>query len=138
MPATPRSGCSVGDVLEPLGFVWTLPNTVLGLIAGGLTFQRPRLRGGALVFDRHARGLTAVMPRFDRTAMTVGYVIVSAVPVEGALLRHEQHHIEQYKRWGPLFIPVYGVLAIFYGYRRHPFEIAAMRAAGELPREEPN
>src|SRR4051794_35460136 len=102
MRAVPTSRCSVEVVLEALGFVWTLPNTVLGLIAGGLTFQRPRLRGGALVFDRNARGLTAVMPKFDRSAMTVGYVIVSAVPVEGTLLRHEQHHIEQYKRWGPL------------------------------------
>ena len=115
-----------------LGFLWTLPNTVLGLVCGALTFQRPRVVQGAVVFDRAPRGLTAVMTRFDRTAMTVGYVIVSAVPVEGTLLRHEQHHIEQYRRWGPLFIPVYLLLAIPFGYRRHPMERAAMRAAGEI------
>jgi hypothetical protein len=33
--------------------------------------------------------------------------------------------------WGPLFIPAYLVLAVPFGYRRHPFERAARRAAGE-------
>jgi hypothetical protein len=117
---------------HPLRFVWTLPNTLLGLLAGALTFQRPRIVEGALVFDRGPRGLTAVMRAFDRAAMTVGYVIVSSEPVEGTLLRHEVEHIRQYERWGPFFIPVYLLLAIPYGYRRHPMELAAMRASGEI------
>ncbi|HEY2803119.1 MAG TPA: hypothetical protein VGJ67_04290 [Actinomycetota bacterium] len=117
---------------HPLGFVWTLPNTLLGLAAGALTFRRPRVVEGALVFDSGPCGLTAVMRAFDRAAMTLGYVIVSSEPVEGRLLRHEQHHIEQYRRWGPFFIPVYLLLAIPYGYRHHPMELAAMRAAGEI------
>jgi len=49
----------------------------------------------------------------------------------GRLLAHERHHIRQYTRWGPFFIPVYLVLAIGFGYRRHPMERAARRAAGE-------
>jgi hypothetical protein len=118
--------------MHPLGFVWTLPNTVLGVVAGALTFQLPRVVEGALVFDRGARGLTALMRAMNRTAMTIGYVIVSSDPVAGTLLRHEQHHIRQYERWGPFFIPVYLLLAILYGYRRHPMELAAMRAAGEI------
>ena len=117
---------------HPLGFVWTLPNTLLGLVAGALTFQRPRAVDGALVFDRGPRGLTAVMRAFDRAAMTVGYVIVSSEPVEGTLLRHEKHHIVQYRRWGPFFIPVYLLLAVGYGYRKHPMELSAMRASGEI------
>ncbi len=117
---------------HPLGFVWTLPNTLLGLLAGALTFQRPRVVEGALVFDRGPRGLTAMMRAFDRAAMTVGYVIVSSEPVEGTLLRHEEEHIRQYDRWGPFFIPVYLLLAIPYGYRRHPMELAARRASGEI------
>ncbi|HTG47241.1 MAG TPA: hypothetical protein VK646_06275 [Actinomycetota bacterium] len=115
-----------------LGFVWTSPNTVLGLVAGALTFQRPRVHEGLLVFDREPRGLTAAMLRLDRAAMTVGFVVVSAEPVEGTLLAHEREHVRQYCRWGPLFIPVYLLLAIGYGYRRHPMELAARRAAGEL------
>ena len=65
--------------------------------------------------------------------MTVGFVIVSARPRDGAALPHERHHIQQYCVLGPLFIPVYLVLAIPYGYRRHPWSLGAMRAAGELP-----
>jgi hypothetical protein len=118
-------------VLTALGFVWTLPNTLLGLVLGALTFQRPHLRGGAVVFDRGPRGVTWILQRMDRAAMTVGFVIVSAVPVEGSLLAHERRHIRQYMAWGPLFIPAYALLAIGFGYRRHPMERAARRAAGE-------
>jgi hypothetical protein len=121
----------VRRVATALGFVWTLPNTVLGLLLGILTFQRPRILGGALVFDRGPRGLTWVMSRMHRSAMTVGFVILSAVPLEGTLLSHERHHIRQYVAWGPLFIPAYLLLAAAFGYRRHPFERAARRAAGE-------
>ena len=115
-----------------LGFVWTSPNTLIGLVLGLGTFQRPRLAHGAIIFDRAPRGLTALMLRANRVAMTVGFVILSAQPVTGPLLAHEQHHIRQYEVWGPLFIPVYLVLAIGYGYRRHPMEIRAQRAAGEI------
>jgi hypothetical protein len=117
--------------LELLGFAWTVPNTVLGLLLGAFTFQLPRAQDGAFVFDRGPRGLTRLLRAMGRTAMTVGFVIVAAVPVEGTLLAHERHHVRQYARWGPLFIPVYLALAIPYGYRRHPMERAARRAAGE-------
>lgn len=119
--------------LELLGFFWTLPNTLAGLVVGALTFQRPRIVGGAIAFDRMPRGLTRLLPRFHRTAMTIGFVIVSARPLEGRLLAHEQHHIRQFMLLGPLFGPIYLVLAIPFGYRRHPMERAARRAAGEEP-----
>jgi hypothetical protein len=114
-----------------LGFVWTLPNTLLGLALGLLTFQRPRVIEGVLAFDREPRGVTWLLQKLHRSAMTVGFVIVSAVTVEGVLLAHERHHVRQYCAWGPLFIPVYLLLAIPFGYRRHPMERTARRAAGE-------
>ena len=117
--------------VELLGFFWTVPNTFLGILLGLLTFQAPRTHGGAIVFDRAPRGLSRLLRTMHRTAMTVGFVIVAAVPVEGRLLAHERHHIRQYTQWGPFFIPVYLVLAIGFGYRRHPMERAARRAAGE-------
>ena len=104
----------------------------VGLVLGLLTFQRPRLVRGVVAFDRAERGLTWVLRRLDRTAMTVGHVVISARPLEGALLAHELHHVRQCRAWGPLFIPAYLLLAAIFGYRRHPFERAAMRAAGEL------
>jgi hypothetical protein len=112
-----------------LGFLWTSPNTLLGLLLGALTFQLPRIEGGLIVFDRAPRGLTRLMPKLGRSAMTVGFVIVSSVRVEGRLLAHERHHVRQYMAWGPLFVPVYLALAIPFGYRRHPMERAAERAA---------
>jgi hypothetical protein len=114
-----------------LGFIWTSPNTLLGLLAGLLTFQRPRIAHGLLLFDRGPRGLTAAMRRMRREAMTLGFVVVSARPVEGVLLAHERWHVHQYCAWGPLFIPVYLGLAVIYGYRRHPMERAAERAAAQ-------
>src|SRR3990172_8769447 len=59
----------------------------------------------------------------DGGGMTVGFVIVSSVPVEGRLLPHERHHVRQSMVWGPLFVPAYLLLAIPYGYRRHPMEV---------------
>jgi hypothetical protein len=115
------------------GFLWTLPNTIIGLLLGLLTFQRPRLAGGALLFDHRARGVTVLLRKIGRSAMTIGFVILGTRPVEGRLLVHEKHHILQYMWLGPLFLPVYGVLALRYGYKRHPFELAAKRASGELP-----
>jgi hypothetical protein len=116
-------------LLEALGFVWTMPNTLLGLVLGFLTFQAPRIHGGAIVFDGAPRGVTRLLRAMNRTAMTLGFVILSAAPVEGTLLAHERHHIRQSMVWGPLFVPLYLALAIPFGYRRHPMERAARRAA---------
>ena len=114
-----------------LGFAWTSPNTLIGLLAGLLTFQRPRLAHGLLLFDRRPRGFTWLMLRANRAAMTIGFVVVSARPVEGTLLAHERHHVKQYCAWGPLMIPVYLLLAVGFGYHRHPMEVRARRAAGD-------
>ena len=114
-----------------LGFLWTSPNTLIGLALGLLTFQRPRLAHGLVLFDRTPRGLTRLLPRFGRSAMTVGFVVLSARSVEGSLLAHERHHVRQYCAFGPLFLPVYFLLAIPYGYRRHPLERRAREASGE-------
>lgn len=117
-----------------LGFVWALPTTAVGLALGLLTFQAPRIHGGALVFDRRGpRGLAWVLSKMHRAAMTVGFVIVSSVPVEGRLLEHERQHIRQAMLWGPLFVPAYLLLAVPFGYRRHPMERRARLAAGEDP-----
>lgn len=115
-----------------LGYLWTLPNTAIGLLLGVFTFQLPRLApGGVVVFDRAPRGITCLMPRLHRVAMTVGFVILAARPVTGRLELHEREHVRQFAAWGLLFLPVYFLLAVPFGYRRHPMEIAARRAAGE-------
>ena len=114
-----------------LGFVWALPTTALGLVAGLLTFRRPRIAHGLLLFDGGPRGFTALLRALGHAAMTLGFVVVASVPVEGRLLAHERHHVRQAMAWGPLFVPAYVLLAAAFGYRRHPMERAARRAAGE-------
>ena len=60
----PRGGATVATVPTWLGFIWTSPNTLIGLILGLFTFHVPRRSEGALIFDRlPARGLAALMPR---------------------------------------------------------------------------
>ena len=60
-----------------LGFCWTLPNTLIGLVVGLLTFQWPTLRDGALIFDAAPRGITWLMPRMNRAVPYLGYIVVA-------------------------------------------------------------
>src|SRR3989304_3444875 len=82
-------GATRGTVATMLGFLWTLPNTLVGLVLGLLTFQRPHILGGAIVFDRAPRGLTCELARFRPAAMTVGQVGLSARPLQGPLPLHQ-------------------------------------------------
>lgn len=118
-----------------LGFIWTLPNTLLGLLVGALTFQRPRLEGDVIVFDEAPRGFTRWLASRGFSAMTIGHVIVSARPLQGALLTHEMVHVWQYRRLGPLFLPIYLVLSIAFGYGENPLELAARSMDGLLLRQ---
>ena len=120
----------MADLLRALVHAWTLPNTLLGLLLGALSFQRPRRVGGVLVFDGPVRGFLAALRWFRRAAITFGHVVLSNRPVEGHLLHHELHHVWQYERLGPLYIPIYLLVWVFTGYRRHPFELAAKLAEG--------
>ncbi len=113
-----------------LAYLWALPNTILGLALGGLAFQRPRRSDGVLVFDGPVRGTLWVVRAFHRSAITFGHVVLSNRPLDGRLESHERHHVWQYERLGPLYIPLYLVVWLFTGYRRHPFELAATDAEG--------
>ncbi|MBH1738089.1 MULTISPECIES: hypothetical protein [Stenotrophomonas] len=124
--------------LQVLGAVWTLPNTLIGLM-GGLA----GMLGGATL--RWSRGDCALV--FDRWpwgpggAITLGNVILHTGHDLGISCRtyahqagwgveplirlddHERAHVYQYMVLGPLYLPVYllcgGVSA------RNPFERAA-------------
>src|SRR5918999_5274637 len=115
--------------LVVLGFLWTLPNTILGLLLGIVSLQPPRLKGPLIVFDRGARGYSWLIPKFGFSAQTFGFVVISVKPLRGSLYEHERHHVRQYCVLGPLYLPIYGVLFLFHGYRRHPFELEASHVA---------
>ncbi len=133
---------STRRVALSLGMVWTLPNSVIGLMLGtiGLAFgarMRWQRRELALVIRRWPWG--------QGGALTLGNVIVHTgdeleVPCltyahqagRGeeptiSLADHERAHVYQYLLMGPLFLPLYficGGISV-----RNPFERAADRYA---------
>ena len=128
--------------LRALGVVWTLPNTLIGLIAGLVAMcfgAKPRFdpRDFALAFNR--------LPWGPGGAITFGNVILNTHPdldgrcrtyatraglCEDPLTRigdHERAHVFQYMVLGPLFLPLYlgcGGVSV-----RNRFERAADRYA---------
>lgn len=114
-------------LLRFVGYVWAVPNTLIGLVLGALSFQTPRLVRGVLAFDRAPRGFLRIFARKQWRAITFGHVVLSAQLLDGRLLAHELVHVRQYERLGPLFLPAYVTLHLFTGYELNPFETAAVR-----------
>jgi hypothetical protein len=126
--------------LRLLGYVWALPNTLLGLLmvplalmAGGRTRRASGVLevqgGGAAWLLRHAIPL-----RGGAAALTLGHVVVGRDDADLERTRsHERVHVRQCERWGPFFIPAYlvaGLLAVLRGghaYRDNWFEVEARR-----------
>ena len=133
-----RMKALAGGLLLGLGAAWTSPNTLIGLLIGGVGVfggarARWQRRERALVFRR--------MPGFGHGAVTLGNVIlhggehldVTCVTYAERAGRgrepairlgdHERAHVYQYMLLGPLFLPVY--LACGGVSVRNPFERAA-------------
>ena len=128
--------------LRVLGILWTLPNTLIGLIGGGagmffgasVEFSR---RDFALVFHRWPWGPGGAIT-FGNTILHTGDTLDSecltyehrAGRCEHPRIKmgdHERAHVYQYMVLGPLFLPVYllcGGVSV-----RNPFERAADRYA---------
>ena len=129
-------------VLATVGVAWTLPNTLLGLVAGSAALAfgaraHVSRRECALVFNR--------MPWGPGGALTLGNVILHTGEALDApcvtyahraghraepaivLADHERAHVFQYMALGPLFLPLYllcgGIAA------RNRFERSADRYA---------
>jgi len=104
---------------QALGAIWTLPNTLAGLLAGGAALARGArvgLRDAAIVFDR--------VPFGPGGALTLGQVILhTGESLDSTALTyhckqhggrdcvrlgdHERAHVYQYLALGPLFLPLY-------------------------------
>ncbi|WP_266171721.1 hypothetical protein [Dyella subtropica] len=129
--------------LQVAGICWTLPNTLLGLIAGlacMLFGARPqwRRRDLALAFRRVPwRGAGGAVTlgnvilytggELDTPCLTYAHRTGQCVELPVSLADHERAHVYQYMVLGPLFLPVY---ALCGGVSvRNPFERAADRYA---------
>ncbi|WP_245559570.1 hypothetical protein [Luteimonas mephitis] len=129
-------------VLQGLGAVWTLPNTVAGLLLGvvGLAFgahAHVRRRDLALVFHRWPWGPGGALTlgnvilhtgdSLDSPCMTYAHHAGRGDEVPILLADHERAHVFQYMVLGPLFLPLY--LACGGISARNRFERAADRYA---------
>ncbi len=126
--------------LISLGMLWTLPNTLLGLLAGLLLLPfgaRPHFTEGTLAFKRVPKARGALVlgcvilhggEHLDTVCRTYAARCGAAPSHQRVRIGdHERAHVYQYLLFGPLFLPLYflcgGVTA------RNPFERAADRHA---------
>ncbi len=118
-----------------LGHLWSLPNTLVGLL---FAF------GGRGRFDAQNRVLlvtggwmAAIFTRLGYAGMCVGDVVLCGGPLPIGVYRHELVHARQARLLGPLYLPA-TLLGYAWGYLvfpqnghdASPLEIWADRASG--------
>ena len=123
--------------------LWAAPCSLLGLVVALpvlLLGGRARWVEGALEVC-HRATLATCGPRLRRLpfrGIVFGHVILAVTAEE---LRHigphERVHVEQYGRWGALFLPAYGLSSLWQllrgrdPYWHNHFEVDARRRSGE-------
>jgi hypothetical protein len=122
-----------------LAWIWTSPNTLFGLAIGCASLTcgtRVQWRQGCIEFfgGPVKWALKRVPPGSSSSAMTLGHVILGQNPQLLDMVReHEQVHVRQYERWGPLFLPAYLGCSCWLWIRKrdpyldNPFEVEAYR-----------
>ncbi len=134
-------------VLRPLAYLWAGPATLVGLVILVLaSVSGGRARRVQGVLEVHGGLVRWLLTRWvpiagGASAITLGHVVVGRDAECLARCRdHEQVHVRQYERWGPLMIPAYfasSLVAWLRGrhyYLDNAFERAARRAAMLPPR----
>ncbi len=109
-------------------YLWSGPNTLLGLAAALASLSVPSVKEGILLC-RSDRGFARwFLTRRGYCAITLGHLVLVTIEPTCSLLRHETVHVRQGERWGPLFIPAYLTAMAAAGLRRqnpywdNPFE----------------
>ncbi len=138
--------------LRILGFAWSLPVTLFGLLYVGV-FSAPKwyklvgVRGDTLVWrlneEKAPEWLKKAWAKWG--GHTVGAVVVLKNNPDTdnnakITLRHEQEHARQCMILGPFWPIVYGLIMLVMKvccrnadpYFSHPLEVDARRAAGQL------
>ncbi|MFK7822225.1 MAG: hypothetical protein AB8G99_26250 [Planctomycetaceae bacterium] len=96
-------------IVSILQYIWALPNTSIGLVMGGVGLATGgRVQRHGVVLEFHGGFVTLFMRIIRKAGMTLGYVILGPDTESLNIARaHELVHVEQYGRWGPLFLPAY-------------------------------
>lgn len=115
-------------------YVWASPNSLLGLLLGGVMLMlgaRAQRIAGALEIRGGLIGSVLLSPRLacPFRAITLGHVILATDDTSLDCSRtHEHVHVQQYERWGPLFLPAYLASSLWQllrgrdGYKDNHFE----------------
>ena len=125
--------------------IWTLPTTGVGVVlALPFTLMGARWRVRGFTVECYGGGLGWVLerwpwPKGGISAITFGDLILGRTA--GLLDEcrvHEQVHVRQAHRWGPLFLPAYLMASAWVWWRggdaylENPFEVEAYRVSGGL------
>ena len=127
-------------VLRLILLVWVSPNSLIGILIGMLGLVsggHMQIRQNCVEFHGGlVTWLLGLLPPRGVMAMTLGHTIIGQTQIGLADCReHEQVHVRQYERWGPLFIPAYLGCSVYLwlnkrdAYRENPFEIEAYAIA---------
>lgn len=117
-----------------LRYLWSSPNSLLGLTLALLALPQGRARVVEGVLEVHGPLLAWALARLvpipgGAAAMTLGHVVLGRDARCLARTRaHERVHVEQCERWGPLFVPAYLAASLWLmargqdAYLDNPFE----------------
>ena len=109
------------------GFVWSSPNTLVGLLIGALCLAMPEASHGALNYRVRRGPVRWVCDLLGISAFTVGDCILYRAAPRDRIRAHELRHVAQYRLLGPLFLPSYFLMLAVFGYHAHPLERDARR-----------
>ena len=127
-----------------LRYLWALPNTMIGFLFVPLAFvSGGRVKPVDGILEVHGRAISWLLKRFvplagGAAAITLGHVVIGRNQTDLERCRgHEQVHVRQYERWGPLFLPAYFAAALIArlrggdAYFDNPFERQAREESDE-------
>src|SRR6266404_1048716 len=126
--------------LRMLGYVWAAPTTLACLVVFLLPMWALRQAQPGAWRDGAWEWTVTAGSRFSRWyaldggwgGTTLGCCILLATPADVVRLAvHERRHVAQNLVLGPLFLPLYVLLWLAFGYDRHPLERDARAAAGD-------
>ena len=148
-----RYKATMRTTLRTLLYLWALPTTAVGLLAlalAAIVSRGVRYQVVAGVLEVHGGLVTwflthCTLLRGGASAMTLGHVVLGRDEWLLDLTRdHERVHVRQCERWGPLFLPAYGLASLLVmlrggrPYQDNPFEREAYgRTPLQRPRQTP-
>ncbi len=132
---------------RPLVYLWAFPTTAVGLslFAFSALLGKTRHRVVHGVLEVHGGLITWLLThctflRGGASAMTLGHVVLGRDELLLHLTRdHERVHVRQCERWGPFFLPAYGLASLWVllrggrAYEDNPFEREAFGATPRRP-----